>query len=95
MKILRPLVAGAIGGLIGAAAMAPTHVMATKVSASPAPKGPKAEDATEKVANAIAGQATRHSLARSDRKKGGQLVHFSRLAHVLEPFMDSSPANIQ
>ncbi len=74
MKILRPLVAGAIGGLIGAAAMGPTHVMATKVNAAPPPRG---EDATEKVANAIAKQATRHSLARPDRKKGGQLVHFA------------------
>jgi putative membrane protein len=74
MKILRPLLAGAIGGLIGAAAMGPTHVISTKVNAAPPPKG---EDATERVANGIARQATGRSLARRDRKKGGQLVHFA------------------
>jgi putative membrane protein len=82
MKILRPLVAGAIGGLIGAAAMGSTHVVATKVNATPPPKGSKGGDATEKVANAIARQATGRSLARPDRKKGGQLVHFAFGASV-------------
>ena len=74
MAKLRGLIAGAAGGLIGAALMGSLHAAAAKVIDLQSPKG---EDATEKVANAVVTKVTGRKLSRSKRPKGGQLVHFA------------------
>jgi putative membrane protein len=74
MAKLRGLIAGAIGGLAGAALMGPLHTAAAKVIDLQAPKG---EDATEKVANTVVTKVTGRKLRRSKRPKGGQVVHFA------------------
>ena len=73
MAKLRGLIAGAAGGLAGAALMGPFHAAASKVIKPPSPQG---EDATEKVANAVARKATGRTLSRSKKPKAGQIVHF-------------------
>lgn len=73
MGKLRGLAAGAAGGLVGAALMGPLHMMATKVMR----QSSQGEDATEKVANAIARKAAGRKLKKPQKKKGGQIVHFA------------------
>jgi putative membrane protein len=76
MKIFRGLVAGAIGGLVGALAMGPAHSLATKMNGAKVFAG-RGDDATGKVANAIATSTIGRELRRYERKKGGQFVHLA------------------
>lgn len=73
MTKFRGAIAGAAGGLVGAALMGPLHGAAAKLAKLESPKG---EDATEKVANAVVTKFTGQKLSRSKRPKGGQVVHF-------------------
>jgi uncharacterized membrane protein YagU involved in acid resistance len=68
------LIAGAVGGLVGAALMAPLHAKAAKLMKLKPPKG---EDATVKVANAAAMKVAHRKLTRSEKLLGGQAVHFA------------------
>jgi putative membrane protein len=79
MGKLKGLAAGALGGLMGAALMGPVHMMAAKVIRQRPSQG---EDATEKVANAIATGVTGHELTKLEKKKGGEIVHFAFGASV-------------
>jgi putative membrane protein len=72
MKI-NPIVAGAVGGLVGGVLMGPLHVMAAKFVEQPSQNG---EDATEKVAKAVTQKVTGKRLNRPQKKTGGQTVHF-------------------
>jgi putative membrane protein len=74
MGRLRGLIAGAVGGLAGAALMGPLHMMAAKVNE---PKSLPGEDATERVANTLAMRVTGQELKKLEEKKGGQIVHFA------------------
>jgi len=74
MAKLRGLIAGAAGGLAGAALMGPLHAAAAKVIDLETLKG---EDATEKVANAVVSKLTGRKLSRSKKPKAGQVVHFA------------------
>lgn len=74
MALVRNVIAGALGGLAGAALMGPLHMAAAKLSE---PKHSKGEDATEKVANAVAKKLAGRKLSRAGKKKGGQIVHFA------------------
>jgi hypothetical protein len=79
MGKLRSLATGALGGLMGAVLMGPVHVMAAKVIRQHPLQG---EDATEKVANAIATRITGHELQNLEKKKGGEIVHLAFGASV-------------
>jgi uncharacterized membrane protein YeaQ/YmgE (transglycosylase-associated protein family) len=74
MGILRNVMAGALGGVAGAALMGPIHMAVARLAE---PKHSKGEDATEKVAKAVAKQIAGRRLSHSGRKKGGQIVHFA------------------
>jgi putative membrane protein len=74
MAKLRGFIAGAVGGLGGAALMGPLHATAAKLIKLDSPQG---EDATEKVANAVVRKITGRKLSRSEKAKGGQVVHFA------------------
>ncbi len=74
MARLKSVIAGALGGLAGATLMGRLHMAAAKLSK---PKPQQSEDATEKVADAVAKQFAGRRLSRSERKKGGQIVHFA------------------
>jgi putative membrane protein len=73
MAALRGLIAGAAGGLAGAALMGPLHAAASKVIKLQSPQG---EDATERVANAVVKKATGRKLSRAKKPRAGQVVHF-------------------
>ena len=74
MAKLRGLLVGAAGGLAGAALMSQSYKAVAKLL----PKsGPGGEDATEKVANAVATKFTGRKLGRRKKKMGGQIVHFA------------------
>jgi len=79
MGKLKGVAAGALGGLMGAALMGPVHMMGAKALRQRPPRG---EDATEKVAKVIATSVTGRRLKRSQRKRGGQIVHFAFGASV-------------
>jgi putative membrane protein len=71
-RFIRAMAAGAIGGLIGSALMGPVH------SLSEIEKPEKhGADPTEKVANTLAKHVTGHRLMRSQKKTGGQVVHYA------------------
>lgn len=53
--------------------MGPTYLAVAKLMPKSSPPG---EDATEKVANAVARRATGRKLGRTNKKLGGQIVHF-------------------
>ena len=74
MAKLKGLIAGAVGGLAGAAVMGPLHAAAGKLMKQKPPKG---EDATVKVANAVATKLAHRKLRRSEKPIGGQVVHFA------------------
>lgn len=74
MARLRGLLAGAAGGLAGAALMGRSHMLVAKIVPKSSAPG---EDATEKVANAVAMKFTGRKLGRSRKKTGGQIVHFA------------------
>jgi putative membrane protein len=74
MGKLRGFLVGAAGGLVGAAAMGPSYRVVAKLM----PKSsPPAEDATEKVADAVATKFTGRKLGRIKKKMGGQIVHLA------------------
>lgn len=74
MAKLRGVLAGALGGLAGAALMGPVHLAAAKFAKQEAPKG---EDATETVAKTVIAKTTGRKLARAQKAKGGRVVHFA------------------
>jgi putative membrane protein len=74
MAKLKGVIAGAIGGLAGAALMGPLNEAAAKLVKLKTPRG---EDATEKVANALATKVTGRKLSLSAKPKGGKIVHFA------------------
>jgi len=74
MEKLKEVIAGAVGGLAGAALMGPLHAAAAKLTKQKPPSG---EDATERVANAVVKKFTGRKLSRSAKPKGGQIVHFA------------------
>jgi putative membrane protein len=74
MAKLKGVIAGAIGGLAGAALIGALHAGAAKLTKQKPPRG---EDATEKVANTVAKKFTGRKLSRSAKPKGGQIVHFA------------------
>jgi putative membrane protein len=74
MAKLKGVIAGAVGGLAGAALMGPLHTAAAKLTKQKPPRG---EDATEKVANTVVKKFTGRKLGRSAKPKGGQIVHFA------------------
>lgn len=74
MTRIKSIIAGALGGLAGAALMGPAHQAAAKLSKAKLPQG---EDATEKVAAAVAKQVAGRRLSRSSKHKGGRIVHFA------------------
>ena len=65
MSTFQRMMAGAVGGLAGAAIMGPLHSLATRANKD---QGPSGEDATEKVANKVAEQLPDTSLAVRRRK---------------------------
>ena len=73
MGKVRGLVAGAAGGLLGAALMGLSYKMVARI-APPAPSG--GEDATAKAANAIAKGFTGRGLRPSQKEIGSQFVHY-------------------
>lgn len=79
MGKLKRVIAGAVGGLAGAALMSPVHSLGTKLTARPSNDG---EDATERVANALAATFTGRRLRRSSRQTGGRVVHYAFAACV-------------
>ena len=74
MAKVRGLLVGAAGGLAGAALMSQSYKAIAKLMPKSAPGG---EDATEKVANAVATKFTGRKLGRTKKKMGGQFVHFA------------------
>ena len=74
MSKWKGMLAGAVGGLAGAALMGPLHMAAARWTK---PKQPNGADATEKVASALAAQVAGRSLNQNTKKAGGQLVHFA------------------
>lgn len=74
MAKIKTVMAGVLGGLAGAALMGPVHMAAAKLSKLEPSQG---EDATEKVAVAVAKQVAGQRLTRSGKKRGGQIVHFA------------------
>lgn len=74
MTRIKSVIAGALGGVAGAALMGPAHIAAAKLSKAKLPQG---EDATEKVAAAVAKQVAGQRLSRLGKKKGGKIVHFA------------------
>jgi len=74
MAKLRAVLAGALGGLAGAALMAPVHMAAAELAKQEAPKG---EDATQKVAQTVVAKTTGRKLPRAQKAKAGQVVHFA------------------
>ncbi|HEY6464720.1 MAG TPA: DUF1440 domain-containing protein [Candidatus Acidoferrales bacterium] len=71
---LTKLLIGAAGGIAGAALMGEASKLTAKlVNARPA----KGEDATEKAANSIATKFTGRKLRSSEKKIGGQIVHYA------------------
>src|SRR5262249_16241140 len=79
MGKIRGLAAGAAGGLLGAFLMGLTFKAVAKLVAAPPVPG---EDATEKVAGVLAKKVTGKSLWRSEKRKGGQIVHLAFGASV-------------
>lgn len=68
------LLIGAAGGTAGAALMGYAHKTVAKlVDARPA----RGEDATEKVASAVARKFAGRKLRSSEKKMGGQIVHYA------------------
>jgi putative membrane protein len=78
MKWIRQLAVGAVGGLAGAAMMGYPYLLVAKLMPKPVTQSEDAteEDATEKVADALATKLTGRKLDRPQRKVGGQFVHF-------------------
>src|SRR5689334_2486660 len=74
MANLRALLAGMLGGLVGAAVMGRVHLAAAKLAKQEALKG---EDATETVAKTVVAKTTERKLGRAQKAKGGQVVHFA------------------
>lgn len=79
MGKLKRVIAGAVGGLAGAALMGPVHNLSERLTRQHTYNG---EDATERVANALATTFTGRRLRRSTRQKGGRIVHFAFAAAV-------------
>jgi uncharacterized membrane protein YagU involved in acid resistance len=74
MAIIRGILVGALGGIAGAGLMSQSYKAAAKLM----PKTPSAgEDATEKVANAVATKFTGRRLGRIKKKMSGQIVHLA------------------
>jgi putative membrane protein len=74
MAKLRGLLVGAAAGLAGAALMGRSHTLVAKLVPKSSSSG---EDATERVANAVARKFTGRKLGRSRKKMGGQIVHLA------------------
>lgn len=73
MSKIRGLILGAAGGVAGVALMGPAYRLTAKLTHQSLPSD---EDATEKVANAVAIKLTGRKLGRSQKKTGGQIVQF-------------------
>lgn len=79
MSILKKVIVGAIGGVVGAVLMDEANKAASKLIHLSPPKG---EDATEKVANSVAKKVTGQKLRSSTKKSGGQIVHYGFAASM-------------
>lgn len=92
MTKLTKLLIGAASGLAGAALMGEAYkATATLVNAKPA----KGEDATEKVANSVAQKFNGRKLRSSEKKAGGQIVHYAfgaSMGMLYAALADSYPA---
>lgn len=74
MTTLTKAASGALAGAAGAMLMGQVGKMTAKVVRARPPKG---EDATEKVANAVAESFTGHALPYFKRKVSAQVVHYT------------------
>jgi hypothetical protein len=86
------LLIGAAGGLAGAALMGEAYKANAKLVHAKPPRG---EDATEKVANAIAKKFTGGKWRPSEKKTGGQIVHYAfgaSMGMLYAALADSCPA---
>jgi putative membrane protein len=72
MSAFKRIIAGAVGGLAGAAIMGPLHSLAIRGNNHGSPAG---EDATEKVAKKVTHLFAGHTP--EGAKKGGMLVHYA------------------
>jgi putative membrane protein len=79
MRVVRGVLAGFFGGLVAAGAMSLAHnVLSALVLKPPAlqPSTPKEEDATVKVAAAVAGSVG-YQLSEEAKPKAGTFVHYA------------------
>lgn len=86
------LLIGAAGGLAGAALMGEAYKVTGKLVHARPPRG---EDATEKVANTITKKVTGSKLRSSEKKTGGQIVHYAfgaSMGMLYAALADSCPA---
>jgi putative membrane protein len=82
VTVVRGALAGFFGGLLAAGAMSLAHTVIAKAApASTKEERPKQEDATVKVATAVANSFGR-PLAEADKPKAGMLVHYAFGASV-------------
>ena len=69
------LAGGFVGGLIGAGVMSAAHAVMSKAS-RPADPGPKEDDATVKVADAVARRVRGHRIAEDSKPLASNVVHY-------------------
>ena len=86
VTVVRGALAGFFGGLMAAGAMSLGHTVISGALSKPDPastdeKAPKEEDATVKVASAVASRVG-YQLAETDKPKAGSLVHYAFGASV-------------
>jgi putative membrane protein len=74
MSTLKRMMAGAVGGLAGAAIMGPLHSLATRANKD---GGSSGEDATEKVAKTVTRAITGHKPSGAQQKNGALFVHYA------------------
>src|SRR5262249_33226553 len=92
MQKLRGIMVGAMGGLAGAVLMGHTYMIVSRLSRASLPPG---EDATEKVAVGVATKFSGRRLRQSQKKTGGQIVHFAfgtGMGALYGIFADTLPA---
>ena len=73
---LASVVGGVLGGLLGAGVMSAGHALVTSVTKADAPPAAQEEDATVKVAGALAQRVRGRPLAESEEPLAGHLVHY-------------------
>ena len=76
------LAGGLVGGLIGAGVMSAAHAVMSKASRLADP-GPKEDDATVKIADAVARRVRGHRIAEDAKPLVSNVVHYGFGAHAV------------